>query len=120
MVGYGRQHSSGDTMHLTRRTFVTGFGTVIVAPRAAAAQATRMARIGWVAGGRRPSTSSFLDAFRLGLRDHGWIEGQTFLLETRWGAPGQARELTSDLLSWRPDIIVSQGPMIFGARTAAG
>lgn len=108
-------------MTLSRRAFLAALATTILAPSTGEAQsATRIARIGWVGSGPRPTTSAFLDAFRQGLRDGGWIEGRTFVLETRWGASSDARELTLGLVTWKPDVIVAQGPMVFGVRAAAG
>lgn len=108
-------------MTLTRRAVLAGLGGTLVAPLAARAQPQRkVARVGWIAVAPRARSSAFLDALREGLRERGWVEGQTYLLEVRWGARDEARDLTANLLTWKPDVLVSQGPMIHGIRAAAG
>jgi len=52
------------------------------------------------------------DAFRGGLRDHGWIEGQNIVLDARGadGEFGRLRMLAAELLGARPDAMVAMAP----------
>ena len=61
-----------------RREFITLLGSAAAAwPLAARAQqAARVPRIGWITIGR-PAGSEFFDAFRQGLRQLGYVEGQS-------------------------------------------
>jgi putative ABC transport system substrate-binding protein len=105
---------------LSRRAVLAGLGTILVLPGRGGAQTTRkVARVGWVAGGGGPAPA-YLESFREGLRERGWIEGQNLVLEARSGDREQAKDLTSELVRSKVDVIVTQGPMVFGARAAAG
>ena len=61
-----------------------------------------------------------LEAFRSGLVERGWAEGKDVVIEVRAGDGGRSRDLTTELLRSEVDVIVAQGPMVFGARAVAG
>jgi len=72
----------------------------VLAPRVAAAQApTKVARIGWMSRGNPTASDAAMDAFRQGMRELGYMEGQTFVMEPRYAdgkserMPEQAAEL---------------------------
>jgi len=91
-----------------RRTFIgTLTGGLLAAPLAEAQQVGRVPRIGVLAPGRPPL--EHFDAFREGLRDLGYTEGQTILLEPRWDEGSTARHasLVADLVRLKVDIIVA-------------
>jgi len=75
------------------------------------AQSSKTPRIGYLGIGNPTPVSSQLEAFRRGLRDLGWIEGQTLTIEYRWaeGIPGQLPALAADLVRLRVDVIVATG-----------
>jgi putative ABC transport system substrate-binding protein len=51
-------------------------------------------------GAESPSTNQhFLDAFREGLREHGYIDGQNITLDVRW-ADGRTSAFPSSSGSW--------------------
>jgi putative ABC transport system substrate-binding protein len=83
--------------------------TAVVTPPAAEGQAVgRVPRVGvLVATAPPPAPNSGLAAFRQGLRELGYVEGQSVLLEIRWyvGAGGRAA-LVSELLRVPVDVIV--------------
>ena len=65
-------------------------GLLMVSLAAGAQQATHMYRIGRLSSGHPPaSPDPNLEAFREGLRDLGYVEGQSIALEYRF-AEGQA------------------------------
>jgi ABC-type uncharacterized transport system substrate-binding protein len=91
-----------------RRAFLgTAAGGLLAAPLAEAQQVGRVPRIGVLAPGRPPL--EHFDAFREGLRDLGYTEGQTILLEPRWDEGSTARHasLVADLVRLKVDIIVA-------------
>ncbi len=93
---------------MDRRTFIgTLTGGLLAAPLAEAQQVGRVPRIGVLAPGRPPL--EHFDAFREGLRDLGYTEGQTILLEPRWDEGSTARHasLVADLVRLKVDIIVA-------------
>ncbi|PYM53149.1 MAG: ABC transporter substrate-binding protein, partial [Candidatus Rokuibacteriota bacterium] len=62
----------------TRRAFLgTLAGSLLAAPLAAAAQpAGKVYRIGYLTAGSVTANPRVLEAFRQGLRELGWVEGQ--------------------------------------------
>jgi putative ABC transport system substrate-binding protein len=83
--------------------------------------ATDTRRIGVFAPGSASGTDQFqqlLKAFREGLRDVGWVEGQNVVIETRWGE-GRLDEfprIVSQLVELSVDVLVTWGPQ--GVRAA--
>ena len=59
---------------------------LLAAPLAAQAQApAKVPRVGWLSLGSPPAGPTPLrDAFRQGLRERGWIEGQTIAIDSRY------------------------------------
>ncbi len=95
---------------LDRRGFVVGALTILAAPLIAAAQAGKVYRIGRVfLGSPGPEVMSFVDAFREGLRQHGYLEGRNVAFEFRWahGKADRLDELTVELVRVGVDIIMA-------------
>jgi ABC-type uncharacterized transport system substrate-binding protein len=88
------------------------------------AQAQRSARIGYVGAWYSPSAANFLfDAFRQGMRELGYVEGQNLTIDARWmegTAPDEAVRLTADLLQSKVDVLVAQGLAVAGVKAATG
>jgi len=97
-----------------RRTFLAGTGAVLLAAPlgAEAQQVGKVYRVG-ILGEKAsdPSEARLWQAFRLRLRDLGWIEGKNILFEDRWGDGNHARipERAADLVRLRVDLIVTRG-----------
>jgi putative ABC transport system substrate-binding protein len=100
-----------------RRFLLTSMAGVLAAPLAAEAQPGRSARIGWMALSPGP-TPTQIETFRRGMRERGWIEGQNLAIDLRWGDRDRARDLAVELVRLKVDVIVTQGPMVFGAKAA--
>src|SRR6266851_957018 len=100
-------------------TFLTY--TLLITPFAAETQmATNTRRIGVFAPGSASGTDQFqqlLKAFRQGLRDLGCVEGQTVVIETRWGEGRLAEfpRLVSELVTFPVDVLVTWGPQAVSA-----
>jgi putative ABC transport system substrate-binding protein len=77
---------------------------------AEAQQAGKVPRIGFLFYGS-PGPSPELDAFRQGLRELGYIEGQNITIEYRFagGRVGQLPELAAELVRLKLDVIVTPG-----------
>jgi putative ABC transport system substrate-binding protein len=87
--------------------------SLLAAPLAAQVQpAGKMPRIGVLVPGVPPGASGDeLDVLRQGLRDLGYVEGQTIALEVRWGKGQRERypALVADLVQRPVDVIVAAG-----------
>ncbi len=81
---------------------------LLVAPLAADAQTKKVARIGYL-GTTPTGQEANLEAFRQGLRDHGWIEGRNIVIEYRWAQAKFERlpELATELVRLKVDLIVA-------------
>jgi putative ABC transport system substrate-binding protein len=95
---------------MRRREFITMLGATGAWPIAATAQQNdsgRQMRIGVVAA--VPPSPDMLNAFRDGMRDRGYIEGQNFTLYVRWpqGTFEQDPSAVTDLLRAKVDVIVA-------------
>ncbi|HEY7062897.1 MAG TPA: ABC transporter substrate-binding protein [Chloroflexota bacterium] len=97
---------------LTRRRFVwgagaAGLGLLVGCVRLPWEAEPRAARIGYLATGQGPGPSS--EAFRQGLRDWGWIEGQNIVIEGRWAGARLDRlpALATELVRLQPDVLVA-------------
>jgi ABC-type uncharacterized transport system substrate-binding protein len=103
--------SSGGKMH--RRKFIMALGGALVAWTQAgrAQQAPKVARIGYLITGslESPETRKGFDAFRQGLNELGYIEGQNIVIEYR-GADGKIERLpalATELARLKLDLIVA-------------
>jgi putative ABC transport system substrate-binding protein len=88
--------------------------SIFVVPLLAMAQpAGKVHRIGWLSPGfPRPDRDPPVDAFRQGLRDLGYVEGQNLVIAYR-GAEGQDARLpalAAELVGLPVDVIVAVGP----------
>jgi len=98
---------------MKRREFITVFGGTAVAwPIAARAQALKIPRIGCLIFGEleSPETRAALTAFRQGLRERDYFDGQNIVFEYR-AADGKFERLpslASELVSLKVDIITAQ------------
>ena len=96
----------------------------IAAPQAAQAQsAANVARIGFLAGGSSSSTAPFHEAFRQGLRERGWVQGQNVIIDYRFadGRIDRLPDLAAELVRLKPDVIVAvPAPSALAAKNATG
>jgi putative ABC transport system substrate-binding protein len=109
-------------MTMRRREFITLLGGATVAgPLAARAQqpAAWQARIGFLRAAPAPETT--MAALRRGLAEHGYIEGQHYVLVSSWGDGGLDRlpELAAALIRQRVDVILTDGTVTARAARAA-
>ena len=98
----------------TRRAFIgTLAGSLLAVPLAAEAQApAKVPRIGFLSA--RPPTDNpyFIESFRQGLRELGYVEGQNIAIEYRFaeGRPERLLALAAELVLLKVDVIVTGGP----------
>src|SRR5437870_754358 len=99
---------------MRRRKFVALLGGVVAAwPFAARAQQKAMPVIGVLfTGSPSATTQPFMDAFRQGLSEAGYVEGQNFAIEYRWAEDNDDRllALAADLVGRKVDLIMAGSP----------
>jgi putative tryptophan/tyrosine transport system substrate-binding protein len=86
--------------------------SLMLAPYAAEAQqAGRVHRIAFLGSTSPSSYASQMKAFREGLRELGYVEGQNLVIEFRWAQGKYERlpELAAELVRLRPDVLVTHG-----------
>ena len=78
---------------------------------AEAQQPTKVPRIGWLAGGSLSAQSARIEAFRQGLREHGYVEGKNIVIEYRYAEAKLDRlpALAAELVRLKVDVIVTAG-----------
>jgi putative ABC transport system substrate-binding protein len=110
---------------MNRRAFL---GTLTVAlfalPRAVVAQqAVRVYQVGYLSAGSSSAYPQYVEVFRQGLRELGWVEGQNIGINYRY-AEGRLERLpglAADLVRLKVDVIVATpAPSVAAARNATG
>ncbi len=78
-------------------------------PPAGAQQPTKVVRIGILLPSTEDATVHLTEAFRQGLREHGYVEGQNVILEHRYGEARVERvsDLAAELVRVKVDVIVT-------------
>src|SRR2546426_6769596 len=100
---------------MERRTFLaTLAGGLLAAPLAAKAQPQeKVPRVGYLSPGSpsEPFRRRRFEAFRQGLRELGYVEGQNIAIESRWaeGKYDRYSALAADLVRLKVDVIVAAG-----------
>ena len=79
---------------------VMAFAILAHVHHAGAQQAGNMPRIGFLASGSAETDAAFAHAFREGLRERGWVDGQNIAIEYRWalGALDRLPQLAAELV----------------------
>jgi putative ABC transport system substrate-binding protein len=79
----------------------------LAAPLAAESQSAGKVQIGWLTTAPHP----FLEAFRQGLRDLGWVERQNLVIEERYagGRPERLADLATELIKLKVNVIMVSG-----------
>jgi putative ABC transport system substrate-binding protein len=86
-----------------------------------AQQTKKVPRIGFLNPGSSPSTDSRIEAFRLGLRELGYVEGKDIVIERRYAEARLDRlgEMARDLVHLKVDVIFAVGtPSVEAAKEA--
>ena len=110
---------------MDRRAFarVVGLG-LLSAPRfARAQQAAKVFRVGYLSVSSSAGDPHLRGAFRQGLRELGWVEGQNVAIEYRFaeGRPNGLPDLAAELIRLKVDVIVAPGsPATAAAKSATG
>jgi len=109
-------------MSLLKVVSLTAAIWLLVAPLAGAAQQpAKVPRIGYLSPLSPSSDSTRIEAFRQGLRDFGYVEGQNIAIEYRYaeGKFNRLPDLAAELVRFKVDVIVvASTPGILAAKNA--
>jgi putative tryptophan/tyrosine transport system substrate-binding protein len=96
---------------MRRREFIAGLGATAASPVVTRAQQRLVRVIGYLSGGAPGPFGPFLDAFKRGLSETGYVEGQNVAIEYRWADLNYDRlpALAADLVSRKVDVIAASG-----------
>jgi putative tryptophan/tyrosine transport system substrate-binding protein len=105
-----------------RREFVALLGGAAVSPLGAGAQqAGKLPTIGFVGAGTPSTYAPWVAVFVQRLRELGWVEGRTVVIETRWaeGRGTRYAEIASEFVQLKVDAILTIGtPATLAAKQA--
>ena len=112
--------------YIARREFLATLGGAAAAwPLAARAQRAHglstSARIAFLGAESASTNQHFFDAFREGMREHGYIDGQNVTFLERWAEGRSERfpELIEELISLKADVILALSlPVALAAKSA--
>ena len=104
-----------------RRFLVTWMAAVVGTSRLAEAQqAGRVYRVGILQPSPNTPAVNYTEALRQGLRDHGYVEGQNIIIESRISkAPKDISLLVTELLNRKVDILITWSTPALLAATKA-
>jgi len=90
---------------------LVAIGSLVALPEAMGDPAPGKHRIAFINGGPEAPNELNIAAFRAGLAELGYVEGRNLILDVRWGDQklDQLPALVSELLSAKPQVIVSTG-----------
>ena len=97
---------------------------ILAAPLAADGQPTgKVHRIGYLSGSSATAVLRFVEGFRQGLRDLGWVEGQNIVIDYRFaeGRFDRLPDLAAELVRLKVEVIVAgPTPPAVAAKNATG
>jgi putative ABC transport system substrate-binding protein len=97
---------------VSRRAFLTGAAGLCALPTTVHGQgAAKVFRIGFLGTTSPKAHGAFLEAFREGLREQGYVEGKNVKLEPRWAENDYSRlpGLAAELVRLKVDVILTHG-----------
>jgi putative ABC transport system substrate-binding protein len=108
---------------MKRREFITALGSAGAAtmwPRVARSQVPAMPVVGFLGSRAAGDDPQLLTAFRQGLKDFGFVEGQNVAIEYRFAENqyNQLPKLAAELVARRVAVIVANGPAAQAAKAA--
>src|SRR6476620_6835058 len=90
-------------------TYLAGFGATLAALAARGQVPTKPALIGILVAGSKEATQPRLSGFPQGMEELGYIQGQNYIIEGRYGDGAVTRlpTLFQELVQLKPDVIMT-------------
>jgi putative ABC transport system substrate-binding protein len=106
---------------MRRRELMLVLGAAMAAARALRAQQKAMAMVGFLGGESLDALAANVAAFRRGLSEAGYVEGQNVTIEYRWaeGRYDRLPSLAINLVAHKPDVIVTYDASAINAAKSA-
>jgi putative tryptophan/tyrosine transport system substrate-binding protein len=103
-----------------RRTFIAGLGSAAAWPLAARAQQPAVPVVGFLNGGTPEGYAPMVAAFRQGLNESGYVEGQNVAVEYLWadGRYDRVPAMAAELVRRQPAVIVANAPGVLAVKAA--
>ena len=94
-----------------RRTLLAALGAAALAAAFPALAQPKPFRVAWASPTKAADGSPFLEELRRGLRELGYVEGRSIVIEAYWGedSPDRIGAMVAEAVASRPDVIVAQG-----------
>jgi putative ABC transport system substrate-binding protein len=107
-------------IHIRRREFIFTLGGAAAWPLAARAQHAAMPVVGFLRSATLADAAHLVTAFRQGLKESGFVEGQNVAVEYRSaeGRPDRLPALVADLVRWPVAVIVANSEAAVRAKAA--
>src|SRR5262249_5922571 len=104
---------------MRRREFISFLGGMAALPRAARAQQpAKLPTIGYLGTAAASAWAPWTAAFVQRLRELGWIEGRTVVIEYRWaeGRGERFADISAEFVRLKVDVIVTVGGAVLAAK----
>jgi putative tryptophan/tyrosine transport system substrate-binding protein len=100
---------------MRRREFIVGLGggLILTGARRSFAQ-SQPRRVAWLGIGSGDRSSPYVDSLRIGLNEHGWVEGRNLSLSLYWAHGREDMEdVARALVATNPEVVVTQELMVY-------
>src|SRR5450631_2772158 len=94
---------------MKRREFIAALGGAAAWPAAGRAQPAKLPTVGLLVPGTRASFGQRIAACTQRLRELGWIEGRTVVIEYRWAEAQRFDEILNEFVRLKVDVILTAG-----------
>jgi putative tryptophan/tyrosine transport system substrate-binding protein len=120
VLGFSLAQGAFSGGYMQRREFITLVGGAAASVPFATRAQQSMPVIGFLRSTTAADATEFVTAFRQGLKDTGYVEGQNVAIEFRWaeGRTDRLPALVDELIHWPVALIVGDAVAMLAAKSA--